>query len=112
MKPTPGRGRKGTGPSQLIETVENRAQCAAKLGIGGSLTCAWYCEARRNATASNDYLSPVPFEPEALHGTNLGLLEHAKNYGWLRLSRDRMFLLSLRDASIDFTAVDMPNANR
>ena len=29
-----------------------------------------------------------------------------------RLSRDPVFLLSLRDASIDFTAVDLPNANR
>ena len=29
-----------------------------------------------------------------------------------RLSGDPVFLLSLRDASIDFTAVDMPNANR
>jgi DNA invertase Pin-like site-specific DNA recombinase len=29
-----------------------------------------------------------------------------------RLSGDPVFLLSLRDAGIDFTAVDMPNANR
>src|SRR3954462_8366527 len=29
-----------------------------------------------------------------------------------RLSRDPVFLLSLRDAGIDFTAVDMPNTNR
>ena len=29
-----------------------------------------------------------------------------------RLSRDPVLLLSLRDAGIDFTAVDMPHANR
>ena len=29
-----------------------------------------------------------------------------------RLSRGPVFLLSLRDAGIDFVAVDMPNANR
>ena len=64
----------------------------------------------------------VEIESGKSHRNRPGLaraLEACRRYGAKliisrldRLSRDPVFLLSLRDAGIDFTAVDMPNANR
>jgi DNA invertase Pin-like site-specific DNA recombinase len=64
----------------------------------------------------------VEIESGKSHRNRPGLkqaLEACRRYGARliisrldRLSRDPVFLLSLRDAGIDFTAVDMPNANR
>ena len=64
----------------------------------------------------------VEIESGKSHRNRPGLaqaLEACRRYGAKliicrldRLSRDPVFLLSLRDAGIDFIAVDMPNANR
>jgi DNA invertase Pin-like site-specific DNA recombinase len=64
----------------------------------------------------------VEVESGKCHRNRPGLtkaLEACRRYGAKliisrldRLSRDPVFLLSLRDAGIDFVAVDMPNANR
>jgi DNA invertase Pin-like site-specific DNA recombinase len=64
----------------------------------------------------------VEIESGKSHRNRPGLtraLEACRRYGAKliisrldRLSRDPVFLLSLRDAGIDFVAVDMPNANR
>src|SRR3954447_6983406 len=64
----------------------------------------------------------VEIESGGSHRNRPGLaraLEACRRYGAKliisrldRLSRDPVFLLSLRDAGIDFAAVDMPNANR
>lgn len=99
--------------------VSTKGQEASGLGL----------EAQRKAVA--DWLNGgnwqlveevVEVESGKSHRNRPGLaraLEACRRYGAKliisrldRLSRDPVFLLSLRDASIDFTAVDMPNANR
>jgi DNA invertase Pin-like site-specific DNA recombinase len=64
----------------------------------------------------------VEIESGKSHRNRLGLmkaLDACRRYGAKliisrldRLSREPVFLLSLRDAGVDFTAVDLPNANR